>query len=281
LFTSHLTFANRPSELKDSKYAFLGIPFDSSQSYRVGSRYAPRAIREASIDLESYDMEEKTNLEDITISDLGNVDVSFGNFKQTNIRSTSVIKSILRKHTIPICVGGEHTISYSAISSYKKKPFIIIFDAHLDFRDEYLGEKFSHACVTRRIGELCGYNNILVIGTRSASKEELEDAESLGLKFIEFNNRVSQLKYISKITKDRDIYLSIDMDVLDPKEARGVGNPEPPGFSYRELVNSLEFLHESTLVGFDITEVIPSFDRYTPVLAAKIIFKILAKATRC
>ena len=110
MFTSHLTFANRPSELKESKYAFLGIPFDSSQSYRVGSRYAPRAIREASIDLESYDMEEKTNLEDITISDLGNVDVSFGNFKQTNIRSTSVIKSILRKHQRNRCYSSRFTL---------------------------------------------------------------------------------------------------------------------------------------------------------------------------
>jgi agmatinase len=275
LFTSPFTFARRETKLEEAKYAFLGVPYDGSESYRVGSRFAPRAIREASREIEDYDMQENVNLLDIKIADLGDVDVAHGNFMQTHRRTAAVVKDILEKGVIPLCVGGEHTISYSALSAYDEKPLVIIYDAHLDFRDDYLGEKFSHACVTRRIGELLGYENILVVGVRSASRQELEDAERRGLRYLSCHEGLDE---IANAAKGRNLYLSIDMDVLDPKEARGVGNPEPPGFSYTELVESLEFLGEANLVGFDLTEVAPLYDSYTPVLAAKVIFKVLAKA---
>lgn len=278
LFTSPFTFARREAKLEEAKYAFLGVPYDGSQSYRVGSRYAPRAIRAASREIEDYDMLEGEDLLDIKIADIGDVDVSYGNFIETHRRTASVVKDILGKKVIPLCVGGEHTISYSALSAYEK-PFVIIYDAHLDFRDNYLGEKFSHACVTRRIGEHLGYENLLVVGVRSASRDELGDAEKLGLKYIDFQScRHDLADKIAEASEGKSLYLSLDMDTLDPKEAGGVGNPEPPGFSYTELVSSLEFLREANLVGFDLTEVAPPYDSYTPILAAKVIFKVLAKA---
>jgi agmatinase len=280
LFTSPFTFARRETKLEEAKYAFLGVPYDGSESYRVGSRFAPRAIREASREIEDYDMQTGVNLLDIKIADLGDIDVVHGNFMETHRRTASVVTDVLEKGVIPLCIGGEHTISYSPLSAYEETPLIIIYDAHLDFRDDYMGEKFSHACVTRRIGELCGYENIWVVGVRSAARGELEDAEKLGLRYLSFHRYHDGLDEIARASKGRNIYLSIDMDVLDPKEASGVGNPEPPGFSYTELVESMGFLCDANLVGFDLTEVAPPYDSYTPILAANIIFKVLVKAKK-
>jgi agmatinase len=118
------------------------------------------------------------------------------------------------------------------------------------------------------------------VGVRSAAREELEDAEKLGLRYLNFHRYRDGLDEIARASKGRNIYLSIDMDVLDPKEASGVGNPEPPGFSYTELVESMGFLGDANLVGLDLTEVAPPYDSYTPILAANIIFKVLVKAKK-
>lgn len=280
MFIYPFTFARRELSLTDAKYAILGVPYDSSESYRSGARFAPNAIREASREIEDYDFEEKYDLQDIKICDIGDVEVAFGNFDETLMRTKASVKEILKKNVIPVCIGGEHTISYCAVKAYQKKPFCVVFDAHLDFRDEYLNEKFSHACTVRRIGELVGYDNVLVIGIRNASKEEYTDAKELGLKFITSAECEKTKKLSSAVLKEingKDVYLSIDMDVLDPKEARGVCNPEPLGLSYQDLLRNLEFLKDVNLAGLDLVEVTPLYDNYTPILAAKVIFKILVK----
>jgi agmatinase len=274
VFATPLTFGGKEHKLEEAKFAVLGVPYDRGESYRTGSRFAPNAIREASIEIESYDMIEDKDLSDIKIFDCGNVDVS-GDFEKTFERTKLCISEILKNKAIPIVLGGEHTISLCSISAYREKPFFLVFDAHLDFRDEYLEEKFSHACVTRRIGELIGFKNILAVGVRSASKEELKDAGEHGLEFISFEK--CSANAISEKIQDKNVYVSIDMDVLDPKEARGVCNPEPSGFYYSDFISIFEFLKKTNLVGLDIVEVCPSYDAYTPVLAAKLIFKILAK----
>ncbi len=278
MFSSPFTFGRRELKLSEAKYAFLGVPYDSSESYRAGSRFAPNAIRESSREIEDYDLLEDFDLLNIKLCDLGDVDVSFGNFSETLMRVKDCVREILKNKAIPVCVGGEHTISYCVLSAYEKKPFFLAFDAHLDFRREYLNEKFSHACAVRRIGELIGYENILVVGVRSADKEELKDAKKLGLKFIDFKSCDDKLhEKIVKIVKGKEVYLSLDMDVFDPKEARGVCNPEPPGISYSQFVDCLGFLRHTKLVGFDLVEVAPPYDSYTQVLAAKLIFKVLLK----
>ena len=281
MFSHPFNFARRETSLEEADYAFLGIPYDSSESYRVGSRFAPRAIREASMEMEDYDLLENKDLRDIKIADLGDVEVSFGNYPETMSRVVDTVSEILNKGAVPVCAGGEHTITHSVLSSYEEKPFAVIYDAHLDFRHDYLGEKFSHACVTRRVMELLGKENILVVGVRSASKGEAEDAAELGLTYIPYPECGKNLsRKIKDRVRGKNVYLSLDMDVLDPAEAKGVGNPEPPGLSYRELLSSLEFLHETSLVGFDVTEVTPIYDSYTPVLAAKVIFKVLLKTEK-
>jgi agmatinase len=281
MYTLPQTFARRELTLAEAEFAVLGIPYDSSESYRTGSRFGPNAIREASRDLEDYDMEEGFNLLDLKICDLGDLEVSYGNFDETASRAAETLNEIEQSGAVPICLGGEHTITYFTAKAQKKDVFYIVFDAHLDYRDDYLENRFSHASVTRRLSEIVGPENILVVGVRSASKEELADAKRDGLNFItslEFvKGREGVLKEISEITKRKNVYLSIDLDVFDPSEARGVCNPEPGGLGYMEVVDSLSFLRGCKLTGMDITELTPEYDAYSPILAAKLIFKVLVK----
>lgn len=276
LFTTPFTFGKRETTLDKAKYAIVGVPFDASESYRVGSRYAPIAIREASRELEDYDILEEYDLTKIRICDVGDVEISYGYFEETSKRVTATIKEILENKVIPVVLGGEHTITYSVLKAYENKELrVVIFDAHLDFRKEYLGNRFSHACVIRRIGEIVGYENILVVGVRSALREEHEEARDKGVKILKANE--FDPSEVVKHVKDKEVYISIDFDVFDPKEAPGVCNPEPQGLSFKEVVDSMEFLKYCKLSGFDVVEITPLYDSYTQVLAAKLIFKILSK----
>lgn len=279
MFLSSFKFGNRELELKSAKYAFVGIPYDSSETYRSGAKLAPNAIREASREIEDYDAIEEFDLLDLKICDVGNVEVSYTSFTETAKRVEITLKDILETGKIPVAVGGEHTISYCVVNAYRKKPFYLVFDAHMDFREEYMNNRFSHACTIRRIGELVGYENVLLVGVRSASKEEYKDARKAGLNYVtieDYANNPAKLKEaFAEIPSS--VYLSIDMDVFDPKEARGVCNPEPPGFMYDEFLQILDFLKKADIAGFDLTEVSPIYDSYTPILAAKLIFKVLLK----
>jgi agmatinase len=277
------TFGRRDLTLQEARYAVLGVPYDSSESYRAGSRWAPGAIREASREIEDYDLLDDFDLLGIPIHDMGDVEVSHGDAEETRKRVRETLGAILERDKVPVMLGGEHTITAFAAEAYDQGPFYLIFDAHMDFREDYIGNPYSHACVSRRIFERVGGENILLVGVRSASRRELQDARELGLRYLDFNHCRdvrALVKDITGIVGDRDLYLSIDADVLDPKEARGVCNPEPPGFSFDDLVRCLDVLKTAKLVGFDLTEVSPQYDSYTPVLAAKLIFKVLLKAEK-
>lgn len=283
LYTSPFTFGSRGSDLRDARYAICGVPYDSSETYRTGSRFAPNAIREASREIEDYDILEDFDLSEIPLADYGDVEVSFGDAKETMKRTSETVREILQTGSVPCLIGGEHTISYFALNGFEKKPFYLVFDAHLDFHDEYINNRLSHACFIRRVTELLGVENVLVVGVRSAGKGEVADAKKLCLNYIDFNDckDIDTLKIkILDAVKGREVYLSIDADVLDPKEAPGVCNPEPPGFSFEEMVDILDFLKDVRMAGFDFTEVTPIYDSYTPILAAKLIFKALLKCCK-
>jgi agmatinase len=259
------------------------VPYDSSETYRTGSRFAPNAVREASREIEDYDMLEDFDLLEMPIADYGDVEVSFGDVDETLKRTKETVEEILQAAAVPCLIGGEHTISYFALHGFEKKPFYLVFDAHLDFHDDYIGGKFSHACSIRRAFELLGEDSVLVVGVRSAGREEVKDAKKLGLNYIDFAScrDIDNLKLkILDAIKGRDVYFSIDADVLDPKEAPGVCNPEPPGFTFEEMVDILDVLSDVRMVGFDITEVTPIYDSYTPIVAARLIYKVLVKCCK-
>ncbi len=264
----------------DGKYVVLGVPYDSSQTYMQGAREAPRAIRAASAEIEDYDMLEGVDLLELDISDAGDVEVSFGSAEATAELTGEAVREIASSGSVPVILGGEHTVTAFAAGAVEAE-VLVALDAHLDFRDSYLGNRFSHACALRRAAEALGCS-AAVAGVRSACREELEDAEELGVRVLEFRNHTPEelAEVLGKLTVGRKVYLSIDLDFLDPKEARGVGNPEPPGYSYTDTLRVLEFLRQAELAALDVTEAVPALDAYTPVLAAKLVLKALVRAEK-
>ncbi len=280
IYSLPYSFGRRELRVEEARYVVVGIPYDSSESYRSGSREAPHAIREASREIEDYDMLEDFDLLELKIADIGDIEVSFGSSEETKKRVAETVAFILEKGAVPILLGGEHTISAFAIEALPKDTLFLSFDAHLDFREEYLNNRYSHACVLRRVAEHVGYENVLAVGVRSACREELEDARRLGVEFIPFDecyDLEALEERLRRRVEGRKVYLSIDMDVFDPKDARGVANPEPPGFFYLDFIRLLNCIRGAELACLDVTEVVPRYDAYTPVLAAKVIFKVLVR----
>ena len=264
-----LKFADANSSFNDAKFVIFGVPFDSTSSFRSGSRFAPNRIREASYNFETYLMEQDVDLIDIPFHDAGNLD-EYGNVDEMTGAVEDAVKKILPK--FPILIGGEHSLTIGAVKTLKNVSVVFI-DAHLDFREEYLGIKNSHACVSRRVSEIVGIENVFSIGVRSFSREEKNDAEKLGLKYVSsFDVKEKGIENIIRnLNLKKKIYLSLDMDGVDPAFAPGVGNPEPFGLRPMDVVKCIKILSDR-LVGFDIVEVCPPHDNgNTSLLAARII----------
>lgn len=269
-------FADANSSFNDAKFVIFGVPFDSTSSFRSGSRFAPNRIREASYNFETYLMEHDVDLIDVPIHDAGNLD-EYGNVDEMTGAVEDAVKKILPK--FPILIGGEHSLTMGAVKPFKDVSVVFI-DAHLDFREEYLGIKNSHACVSRRISEIVGVENVFSIGVRSFSREEKDDAEKLGLKY--FSSFDIKEKGVEKIIRNlnlkKKIYLSLDMDGVDPSYAPGVGNPEPFGLTPLDVVKCIKILSDR-LIGFDIVEVCPPHDNgNTSLLGARIIRDLIGCA---
>ncbi len=265
-------FAFSNSQKGEEDFLVFGIPYDQTQSFKSGSRFAPNAIREASWNLESYSVYFDYDLELARIHDAGNVNVD-GNFDRV-VKNVSELLSEV--NSVPIALGGEHTITYAVLRNFEEVCYIA-FDAHLDLRDEFDDNPFSHACVTRRIHEL-GFDVILV-GVRSGTEEEFRFAREKGIFFFHpWRDFGEVVETVRKIVGDRDIYLSIDMDAFDPAFAPGVSTPEPFGLN---PIVMLKFFEEFSdrIVGLDVVEVVPDSERVTQTLAAKLIIEFIA--SRC
>ncbi len=270
---SYRRIADAQEPYEDAKYVIFGVPFDVTSSFRRGSRLAPDTIRLAYDNLESFDFQYGVNYPDIPICDLGNLYVEENPEEVVDDIERSV-KHIVEDGKIPIMLGGEHSLTAGLVRNFPGCSMIVI-DAHSDFRDEYMGSKFNHACITRRSLEILGPGKIFSIGTRSVSKEEFESPEWSKVRFISANE--VREKGISKIIEEIEkkvgdkIYFSIDMDGIDPSEAPGVGTPEPYGIGSAE-VRSLINHFAKKIVGLDIVEMTPVYDNgNTSMLAAKLL----------
>lgn len=268
-------FADANSSLDEARFAIFGVPFDKTSSFRSGSALAPDKIREASYNFETYMFEHDEDIESIDFCDLGNLE-EFENVNRMVQGVEEFTKGIVEKGKIPIVLGGEHSLTAGIVKCFEDIG-VIVLDAHLDFRDEYEGEKFSHCCTVRRISDIVGVSNVVPIGVRSFSKEEKTDAEELGLRFIssyELREKTSMQEAVEKalswIGRDK-IYLSLDMDMIDPAFAPGVSNPEPFGLDPMEVKKCINHL-DDRLVGFDVVEISPPFDNgNTSALAARLV----------
>ncbi len=275
---SHLKIADALSDYVDSDYVIFGVPFDNTSSYRRGSRLAPNSVRSAYDNLESYEVNYNIDLLNCKICDLGDLPV-YEDVDYVLSEIETVTDIIFRDGKIPVMLGGEHSITVGALRNVKDASMIII-DAHSDFRDSYMDNKFNHACVTRRALELLGENRIISIGTRSTSYEEINSPEYHNVRFISANevrkNGIDAvIDEIRKRSKNR-IYFSIDMDGFDPAYAPGVGTPEPYGLTSVD-VRSILTAFSDKIIGFDINEMTPLYDNgNTPMLAAKLIQDFIA-----
>lgn len=277
-----LAFAGSECRFEDADYIIVGVPFDNTSSYRPGSRFAPRAIREASLNIEGFSFRSNRSIDDLRIHDAGDLDVSL-RVEETLRRLELVTREIIEAGKTPVLIGGEHTLTIGSVKAIDKPFKLLCFDAHLDLRDEYLDMKFSHATVIRRICETNkNLEEVIIVGARAACKEEIEYAKKKGVHIIPSREildgsiRDSSSKVNRLLGDAKALYLSLDMDVLDPAFAPAVQTPEPEGISTHQLLNMISEIDMDRLVAFDITEMAPPYDfGATSAVAAKIIFEVL------
>ncbi len=257
--------------------AILGVPYDRTQSYRRGAAQGPEAIRRASWSLETYSPAWDRDLEsDLLLADLGDLPVA-------DLDPPAMVAAVARavgrlpEGTVPVLLGGDHTLTAGAVQALVARYgdlMVVQFDAHLDLRETYEGDRFSHACVMRRVWEVVGDRRIVQVGVRSGTREEFGFARS------HCRWSLSPLALPETVRSDlrgSAVYLTIDLDVLDPAFAPGVGNPEPGGPTFEDLCGALRALGRLRVVGVDVVELCPPADPsgMSAVVAAKLVREVL------
>jgi len=268
-----------PNENSKPVATIFGVPFDSTHSYKPGCRFGPDAIRDAFNNIEIFQPEFGVDLEVEAISDLGNTRHTV--VAAEMLQMVKNVTSELKKQDKQIIIlGGEHLITLGSFTCFPKDTGYVVFDAHYDLRDQYADTKLSHAAYLRRIVEERDSENIVHVGARAFVKEELaflkeHNIATVSDKEISNGNGPKLLKDITS-TFDR-VYLSVDLDVLDPAFAPGVGNPEAVGISSRELYDLITTLQNKKIVAADMVELNPTYDNgSTASMAAKMIATIIA-----
>ncbi len=268
-------FADASATYDEARVALFGVPYDRTCSFRGGSRFAPRSIRQASYNFETYMMDHQRDLHEIPVADLGDTP-TYGPSTEMVDGVSKMASNIVGAGKIPIVIGGEHSLAPAVVRAFPKDVGVVGIDAHLDFRDSYLEDKWSHACSARRIADHVGVEHVVYMGVRSYSKEEREDLERLGLTYVsvydihERGIAAATERALKAINRDK-IYLTIDIDGVDPAYAPAVGNPEPFGLAPLQVKKLIGILAPH-LVGMDLNEVSPAWDfGQTSLLAARLI----------
>ncbi len=269
-------FADANSDYKKARYVICGVPFDGTSSFRKGSSLAPQEMREASYNFETYSSFFDFDLVDVDIHDAGDLDVA-KDIDSTLEMISAHAGNYVKDGKIPIMLGGEHSLSYPFVKACRNKyPDIgfVVLDAHMDLREEFHGERNSHACISRHILENVT-RKYVSIGIRSGTREEYDYVRENGIKMFSAENVATE--GIEKIVSDiRDyikgpIYLSIDMDAIDPAYAPALGTPEPYGITPRDVRAVISCLAPD-IVGFDLVEIAPAYDSgNTALLGAKLV----------
>ena len=249
---------------EESKAVLDGMPMDWTVSYRPGSRFGPARIREVSIGLEEYSLYLDRELGDVKFFDAGDIPLPFGNPEKSLAEIKNFVRKVLADGKIPVGLGGEHLVSLPVMEAvYEKYPdmAVIHFDAHTDLRTDYEGEQYSHATPIRKFADIVGPTNMYSFGIRSGLKEEFEWARENGMYIAPFEV-LEPLKTKLPELAGRPVYVTIDIDVLDPAHAPGTGTVDAGGITSKELLASIHAIAASgvNVVGFDLVEVAPIYD---------------------
>ncbi|MDD3832433.1 MAG: agmatinase [Oscillospiraceae bacterium] len=254
-------FIGCESEYRDADIVIFGAPFDSTTSYRPGARFASKAIRSESFGIETYSPYQDGDISDLKVFDAGDLELSFGDPRPALQEIEEFTAEILNDGKLPIMIGGEHLVTLGAVKAAAKRwdeLHIIHFDAHADLRNDYLGAELSHASVMRRVWELVGNDRIYQFGIRSGDKSEfLWAKDHVIMNKFNFNG----LDDVINLLDDKPVYLTIDLDVLDPSGFPGTGTPEAGGVSFHALLDAIIKTGRLNVVGCDLNELCPVYDQ--------------------
>lgn len=256
------TFIGCDSSYGDAGIVLFGAPFDSTTSFRPGARFGPSAMRHESFGLETYSLYQDVDLSDCSVFDSGDLELCFGSAEHALADIQKRTQTILEDGKLPLMVGGEHLVTLGAVRAVLQRYpnlHILHFDAHADLRDDYLGAKLSHACVIRRCHDILGDGKIHQFCIRSGEREEFcfaqghTDMHAFG--FEGLSESVRELKQ-----QGIPVYLTIDLDCLDPGIFPGTGTPEAGGVSFQQLLEAIRICADADIVGADVNELAPMLD---------------------
>jgi agmatinase len=276
-------FLGAGEDYEKAEAVLVGLPMDYTVSLRPGARFGPQQIRNLSIGLETYSPYQDKSLDDLVYYDAGDVELPFGNTAASLVRMEEVAGKIFAAKKFPLFLGGEHLVSLPLIKACAQcfsELVVFHFDAHTDLREEFYGEENSHATVMRKVVDFLGKKRLYQFGIRSGLKEEFEFArENTHLYLDEI---FPALEQAVKEVKGKPVYLTLDIDVLDPAFAPGTGTPEPGGCSSREIFQAILAMKNLNVVGMDLVEVAPVYDQSerTAILAAKLVREALLAFVR-
>jgi agmatinase len=272
------TFIACDSEYEDAGIVLFGAGFDGTTSFRPGTRFGPSAIRNESFGIETYSPYQNKDMTDYSYFDSGDLELSFGNTNSAVADIADRTGCILNDGKLPFMIGGEHLVTLGSVMAVKdryEELCIIHFDAHADLRDDYLGQKLSHACVLRRCHELVGDGHIFQFGIRSGDRDEFyfadEHTEMHKFSFEGLEETVEKLR-------GKKVYFTLDLDVLDPSIFPGTGTPEAGGVTFDELRKAVTLVcSKLDIVGCDVNELSPVYDQsgVSTAVACKIIREML------
>lgn len=268
--------ANAPYQ--EAKAVILGVPMDHTVSFRPGTRLGPLSIRNVSVGIEEYSVYQDRDLAECQYRDLGDLSLPFGNVERSLTIIEKASRILMTDGKFPIFLGGEHLVSYPLLKPFiEKYPDlrVVHFDAHADLREDYLGEKNSHSTVMRKVVDLLGPKRLYQFGIRSGTKEEFVFAKEYTHMYV--SEVLEPLQRVLGDLAGHPVYITLDIDVVDPGFAPGTGTQEPGGCTSREILSVIHALGGLNVVGCDLVEVSPALDssERTALLAAKLVREII------
>lgn len=272
-------FIGCDASYEDADIVLFGAPFDSTTSYRPGTRFGSAAIRHESYGLETYSPYQDKDLTDYQVFDSGDIELSMGSSQIALDQISERTRTILEDGKLPLMIGGEHLVTLGAFREvFKMYPdvHIIHFDAHTDLRDDYLGVQLSHACVIRRCHDLVGDGHIHQFGIRSGDRPEFRWAAEGHTDMHKFN--LDGLEECVREIADKPVYFTIDLDVLDPSIFPGTGTPEAGGIGFMDLIEAIQLIGSClNVVGCDVNELSPTYDQsgVSTAVACKVVRELI------
>jgi agmatinase len=258
--TMEQTFISAEASFEEAKIAILGCPYDGSASFRPGARFGPSAIRKASWGIETFSPYFGRDLSQLSIHDMGDLELPLGEKKASLDLIRKALHKILSEKKFPILLGGDHLITFPIFEEVIRihpNLRLLHLDAHTDLREDYLGETFSHCTVIKRVIDRMDRGRLFQIGIRSGTEQEFQLARKM--KSI-INPDQNSLKSMVKRMGTHPVYITLDLDVIDPSILPGVGAPEPGGFTFHGFMSILKLFEPLHVIGFDLVELTPDYD---------------------